>query len=175
MKIEREIENVRIVRYSTIAETLLPVFKKSHADIVSGLMGGDFRVNNFSQQEQEVLSKPLARYYEGDRVYRRTCALVSLDRDWTHAEFFHELADTVYYPAGISEGISYATLLIERGVRIDAIFHLGARILDEKYQELRLLTREDGRCEFIPFYSATKLRPYYHIVVVKKENTPKER
>ncbi|MFZ2983954.1 MAG: hypothetical protein WA053_02615, partial [Minisyncoccia bacterium] len=96
------------------------------------------------------------------------CALASLDTEVGVREFYEELDRKGYFPESLSEGSAYLALLLAGGVKIGAVLHLGTFILDEEYREQRLLTREHGRAELIPLYHATKLKSYYHIVVVKK-------
>jgi hypothetical protein len=169
VKIIHEIKEIRIVRCRTIAEALIRGgYHKQHVDIVSGLIHGTFRVDNFSHFD--VLYEPLMKEYEGDDVYFRTCALASLDREMSVPEFYRVIDREGYYPASISEGSSYLTLGM-----VENVIHLGTFIRDESYHEQRLLTRGNGKVEFVPFFSATKLKPYYRVVVVKKEIGNKKR
>jgi hypothetical protein len=173
MKFEYEMKDVRIVRHLTLAEALTPVFGISRIDIVSGLLSGNFHAENRSQTD--VFSERLAKEYEGDRVYRRTCVLVSLDRDWNSAEFFRELVKNSYYPASVSEGVSYLTELLRQGKKVESVFHLGTRILSEDFREQRLLMKGSGKYELVPFYSSTKIKARYHVVAIKEEKVQRKR
>ena len=171
MRIEHEIKDVKVVRYGSIADALSPLYgkgsyEKQRTDIVGSLMSGELHVVH---PHIRALHERLSRVHEGEPTYRRTCALVTLEREWKVREFYDALADREYYPAGVSEGVSYLLLLKSHKAITGSVAHLGTRILDEQFREQRLLTKEDGNVELIPVYGETKLKPYYRVVVVKKE------
>jgi hypothetical protein len=117
----------------------------------------------------EMLLQPLPTEYGDGTERTETLAIVSLEWEMERKEFYEELAKSDYYPAGMSESMSYLPILSTKDVIVDTIFHLGTLLLNVKYMEFRLLTRSNGYVEAIPFYPATKLKSYYHVVVVKKE------
>ncbi len=164
MRIERKVENVRVVRHRTILEALRVLARNPSA-----------RKAMFSSTEEiqhNILDAPLARVYEGDVVYRRDCGVVSVREVCEYADFVHRLTRGGYYPAGTNETVAYLSVLAAEKVRIDGVVHLGTRILDESYQEYRLLMRAPGLYELLPFFPRTKLQPGYHIVVVREEEVP---
>ncbi|MFI5260479.1 MAG: hypothetical protein ACHQU0_01640 [Candidatus Paceibacteria bacterium] len=167
VKIVDEIPEVKIVRCRTIAEALIRGgFHPQKVDLVSGLIHGTFHPTVTASAD--VLYEPLAKEHEGDMEYCRTCAIASLDAEMTVSELYRALDKAGYYPASISEGASYLSMHM-----VENVMHLGTLIRDERYQEYRLFTRGNGKVEFVPFYSATKLKAYYKIVVVKKEGDKK--
>jgi hypothetical protein len=107
--------------------------------------------------------------WDESEEYTRTLALVTFAGEMKAKEFFERIEKSGYYPASVSEGMAYLPILAEKGIDVDTVFHLGTSFRDEKYTEFRLLTRSNGEVEPIPFFSATRLKQYYHIVVVKKE------
>lgn len=167
MKIEYEIQDVKVIRRRTIAEALALHPDVYHLDMFSGLLSGDFLVKNPSSPE--ALYKPLLQEHEGEEVYWRTCALATLGEEWRVSEFYQALRGKGYYPAGMSESSAYLSALKERGVEVSTIIHLGTCIIDDTCREQRLLTRGNTKVELVPWYTATKLKSYYHVVVVKEE------
>lgn len=176
MKIEYEMADVKIVRYLTIAKALevgFDRFKRSKA--LSKLVFHTLHLDTKTpkqlkaeQELQEMLAQPLGIWDEIEE-YTRTLALITFSGEMKAKEFFERLEKSGYYPASVSEGMAYLPILAERGIVADTVFHLGTSFRDEKYMESRLLTRSNGEVEPISFFSATRLKQYYHIVVVKKE------
>ena len=172
MKIEHEMKSVRIVRHHTIADALMVGLSKYPLDGLSNRIFSALHLNKPTVAEQELaemLYQPLWREYEGETVYERTLALISLDMEIGVHEFYQELVKNDCYPASFSEGMSYLPVLVASDVMIDAVLHLGTSLRDEKWMEYRLLTREKGNVELIHFYSAMKLKSYYRTIVVKEE------
>ena len=173
MRIAHELEDVRILRTGrTIVDGLETLYGKGRyargqrTDLVSSLMSGERKL---AEPLPDELYKTLVRVHEGDLVYTRTCALVTLEREWTTKEFYSVLDDRGYVPAGTSETIAFVLAYKNRGVVVHGrLDHLGTRILDELYNEKRLVTGEDGKVELVPFYSTTKLKTYHRLVVVQK-------
>ena len=170
MKIEYEIKDVKVVRHSTIAAALATVYgpavhAKERVDLVGGLMGRNFHV---ADPHYYLLHQPLAREYEGESVYRRTCALVTLDRDWQPSEFSQELDKKGYYRASTSETVAYLGRFKEQRVDLGTVVHLGTFILDDVYQQRRLVTR-DGKVDLPVVLPTTRLKHYHMIVVIEKE------
>lgn len=177
MEIKYEIPDVRIVRYPTIAKALEVGFSKvsgSHAlsRLVLHTLHLDTKTQKQLKAEQELvemLSHPLELDGEGEE-YQRTLALVTLVGEMKAQEFFERLGKSGYYPASVSEAMAYLPILAEKGIAVDAVFHIGTSFRNEKHEEFRLLTRSKGEVELIPFYHhGARLKQYYHIVVVKKE------
>ncbi|OGG78608.1 hypothetical protein A3A36_01015 [Candidatus Kaiserbacteria bacterium RIFCSPLOWO2_01_FULL_52_12b] len=173
MKIEHEI-SVRVVRYRTIKKALVASFKKGTRKVVKQTFLGLLPKRKMTETERElaeILHQPLLKGYEGESVYERTLALTSVEKEIEVRDFYQQLAELEYYPASISEGLSF---MRTSGVEVDKILHLGTCIRNEKFLEKRLLTRKNGVVELEPFFPATKLKPHYHIVVVKKEKIPQK-
>lgn len=172
MKIEYEIKNVKVVRHHTIAEALTMGLGNRLTDNLFRFIRDLLRQSRSLDERKElieVLSEPLSKEYEGKKTYERTIALVSLDKEIKIREFYQELAKSEYYPASVSEGMSYLPILASSGVRVDALFHLGTFFRNEEYIEQRLVTRRNGSAALIAFHPTMKLKPYYHIIVVKNE------
>lgn len=173
MKIEHEIVGVGITRYRTIAHALALIQGKHHLHDFSSFVLSTMRLDRKKEEDLpllDLLHEPLRREYEGAETYEKTLALVSLEKEMLVQDFCKTLDERGYYPASTSESASYLLALMHRGTRAYPLFHLGTAIRDEKFQEYRLLMREDDKIEFIPFYPATtKLKAYYLIVAVKKE------
>ena len=171
MKIEHEVTGVRVVRKNTIAETLTSYLNGRF----SGAHPYLFLSKLFSRKSLEerldlssVLYGPLWKEYEGERAYERTFALVSLDMETDIREFYREVCEAGYYPASISEGLSFALVLSARSIDVDPMFHLGTVLFSREYVEQRLLTKKNGECEIVALYPTTKLKPHYKIAVLKK-------
>src|ERR1035437_247794 len=177
MKLEHEVEGVGIDWFRTVEEALAAgLGKPSPVKAISGLVLNTLHLDSknkvrLEKEEElaELLRQPLTGEYEDGMRHTETLALVSLEWEMERKEFYEELAKSDYYPAGLSESMSYLPILATKNIVVDAIFHLGTLLLNEKYTEFRLLTRSNGYVEAIPFYPATKLKPYYHVVVVMKE------
>lgn len=172
MKIEYEIKNVKVVRHHTIAEALTMGLGNRLTDNLFRFVRDLLRQSRSLDEKEElieVLGEPLLKEYEGKKTYERTIALVSLDKEIGIREFYQELAKGEYYPASVSEGMSYLPILASDGVRIDAVLHLGTFLRNEEYIEQRLLTRKNGSAALVAFHPTMKLKPYYRIIVVKAE------
>lgn len=173
MNIGHEIVGVSVFRYRTVAHALVPTQRKHHPRDLAALVLGMTRLNKQNQGDPALLSvlqEPLWQGYEGAKGYERTLALVSLEKEMLVPDFRRALDERGYYPASMSESASYLIALMRRGTEAYPVFHLGTVIRDEKFREYRLLVREGGVTEFVPFYPATtKLKAYYLIVAVKKE------
>lgn len=178
MKIEH-MENVRVVRHHTEAEAVIAGLGKHALNGVSNRILSLLHLERTDPAERElaeVLRSPLWREYEGEPVYDRTCALVSLEGDMGVHEFYEELAEKDYFPASVSEGMSYLPVLSANKIEVETVFHLGTATFvgEHNEKERRLLTRKQGSVELIPFYHATRLKPHYHIVVVRKAEKKKK-
>lgn len=173
MNIEHEIVGVSVIRCRTIAHALALTQGKHHLHDLSAFILGTMRLDRRSERDLallNILHEPLWRDYEGAEEYEKTLALVSLEKEMLVPDFRKALGELGYYPASMSESASFLMALMHRGTKAYPVFHLGTAIRDEKFQEYRLLVREGGVTEFIPFYpAATKLKAYYLIVAVKKE------
>lgn len=172
MKIEHEIQDVEIVRYRTIADALTAGLGKHLLDGPSNRILNALhldRPTEVSLKLSETLREPLRKWYESGEAYRRTLALVSLDGEMTAHDFRRKLAEDGYYPASVSEGMSYIRLLTARRIEVDGVLHLGTFLRTETFEEKRLLTRKNGDIELIAFHSAMKLKSYYRIIAVKEE------
>jgi len=173
MKIEHEKAGVVVTRYGTLAAALAVASGKHHLHNLSSLV---MRKLNLEKGRggtgaalPGMLHEPLWRDYEGDARYVRTLAIAAPEREMSIREFTESLDERGYCPASMSESASYLSVLAARGVKATPIFHLGTFIIDENFQEYRLLVRGGGEIDLIPFYPATaKLKPYYVIVVAKK-------
>ena len=174
MKIEHELPDIAVVRFRTIAEALIASSGTHHLNDLSVRVLNTLHLNRQSKAEAvvlEVLHQPLVAMYEDVSEYRRTLAVVSLEKEMNLNDFFQALNESNYYPASMSESVSYLRALRGRGVNVSPIFHLGTFILDDQYREQRLLVRDNGTVELVPSYPMTKLKAYYWIVVVKKERS----
>ncbi|MHB0865954.1 MAG: hypothetical protein ACYC1Y_03600 [Minisyncoccota bacterium] len=164
MKIEHLKKGVEIIRHQTIAHAFM-VNPGSYAAIFAPFVS---RVlDEGHSTDAELLREPLTQEYEGERVYERTCALVSLDGETPIHKLYQELAGSGYSPASVSEGLAYLAILVKEAVEVNAVPHLGTFICDREFHERRLLTRRDGKIEFIDFCSLTKLKAHYRIVAVE--------
>lgn len=171
MKIEHETPGVLVVRHSTPAEAIAASMGKPFVKSTSELVLSRLHLDRQSRREQDIadlLREPLAKDYEGEVMYERTLALVSLEKEIGIPEFFQEVIQKGYYPGSFSEGMSYFPILASHGIIVDALFHLGL-ILRIRKMEWRLLMRGNGSMELIPFFPITKLKPFYRLVVVKAE------
>ena len=173
MNIEHEIDGISVTRYPTIAHALALTQGKHHLHDLPAFILSTMRLDRRSEEDLallNILHEPLWRDYEGAEGYEKTLALVSLGKEMLIPDFRKALDEQGYYPASMSESASYLVTLMHQGTRAYPVFHLGTAIRDEKFREYRLLVREGGVTEFIPFYpAATKLKAYYLIVAVKKE------
>ncbi len=176
MKIEHEIKDVGIVRGRSIAEALAARAGSRFFGGLPHLLLNTLSRNkppNVSAEERElaeVLHEPLWKEYEGERICKRTLALASLDKGMSIRECYRELGNACYYPASISEGMSYLSARTAPSGEAGLILHLGT-ILRIEYREYRLLTRKNSAVALVAIYPATQLKPHYKIVVVKKGST----
>jgi hypothetical protein len=189
VKIEYELET-KVSRYATVDDALFALYGKGKAvalrqeshriDMAEGLMYGTFLVpkqpvsidSRGEVAVEAIRRQSLARAYEGALVYDRTCAHVSFVREWRIPELYAALDDKGYVPAGTSESIAYLKLLLTRGVAIGSTFHLGTHVVNELYEEQKLLVHDNGKVELVTMYGRTVVRPHWHIVATKKEKTP---
>lgn len=177
MNILYEISDVKIEPYRTVAEALEAGFRKfakekAISKAVLHTLHLDNKTKAALEKEEEIeimLRQPLWSGYESELSYTRTLALVSLESKIEVKDFCRELAQSGYFLASLSESMSYVPILINQHIKIDYILHLGTILRNERFEEFRLLTKNKGESELISFYPGTKLKPYYHIVVVKKE------
>lgn len=174
MKIEHEKAGVVVTRYGTLAAALAVASGKHHLHDLSSLVMRKLNLGKarggVNAALPSVLHEPLWREYEGDARYVRTLAIAVPERETTIRDFSEFLYEKGYCPASVSEGASYLPVLAARGVKATPVFHLGTLILDENFREYRLLVRDGGEIDLIPFYPATtKLKPYYVIVVARKK------
>ena len=173
MKIEYETKDVKIVRYRTPAEALASGFRAGISGSLSRIVLDTLYKGKPAEVDElaEALREPLWREYEGEKTYERTLALISLSREMEIREFYQKLneLESGYYPASLSEGMSYLPVLAKDGVQADVVIHLGTSFRDEEYHERRLLTKKNGSAELVAFYPATRLKPHYKLIVVKRE------
>ncbi|MHB1163215.1 MAG: hypothetical protein ACYCZZ_01665 [Minisyncoccota bacterium] len=155
---------MRIVRHQTIARAFL-VSPESYAAIFTPFVRRVLDEGNST--DAELLRERLTQEYEGERVYERTCALVTLDGETPMHKLYQELASNGYFPASMSEGLAYLAILAREAVEVNVVPHLGTFICDREFHERRLVTRRDGKIEFIDFCSLTKLKAHYRIVAVE--------
>lgn len=189
MKIEHHLQT-EVSRFATVNDALRALYpqkgneKSRHEarrmDVVSGLMYGTFHVENLAVQADPrgeaaiatVRRQMLSREHEGLVSYQLTCAHVSLDREWRIPELWNALDKGDYRPAGLNESTAYLRLLTASGTAIGTTFHLGTHIVNELYQEQKLLAFDDGRLELVTIYKGTMVRPHWHVVAAKKEVKP---
>lgn len=173
MNIEHEIAGIKVIRYRTVAHALALTQGKHHLHDLPAFILSTMRLDRRSEEGLallNILHEPLWQDYEGAGEYEKTLALVSLEKEMLIRDFCKAIGEQGYYPASMSESASYLVALMHSGTRAYPVFHLGTAIRDEKFREYRLLVREGGVTEFIPFYpAATKLKAYYLVVAVKKE------
>lgn len=185
MKIEHHLQT-EVSRFATVNDALCALYSnksgKSHGgthriDIVSGLMHGTFHGEKPSVRADPrgelalatVRRQVLSREFEGLAPYQLTCARLSLDREWRIPELWHALDTREYLPAGMNESTAYLRLLAASGVPLGTTFHLGTHIVNDLYQEQKLLVFDDGRLELVTVYGGTVVRPHWHVVVARKE------
>lgn len=183
MRIEHELE-VKVSRYATVNDALRALYtvrKNAHSiDVVSGLMYGSFHIEKPSELGDPcgeiaittLRRQALSREYEGPLSYIQTCAHVSFSREWNLSELYRTLEEKEYVPASTSESTAYLRLMLALGLPIGTTFHLGTHIVNERYEVQRLLVHDDGRVELVTIYEKTKVRPPWHVVVVKKNKSP---
>lgn len=178
MDITYEVKGVEIVPFPTVAAALLAGLGKDYLQrpapsFFEGLLSKRRgRKEEQLQRElawrKEQLNRPLSGAHEVLEPYQKTLALVSVGREIGVHAFYEALTAEKYYPANLNEGMAYLQCMA--GVDIETVFHLGKRFLDDALLERRLLTRRSDGFEFVPYYPRmTKLKPFYHVVVVKEE------
>lgn len=161
MKIIQEVPDVEVIRYRTVAESL-------RASYGNWLFTADALLSRKNRNHECLgfLDRPLSFEYEGKPSYTRTMALVELSEDVKVQEYYKALAGKGFYPASVSEGLSFLFTL--RHPKVDQVFHLGTVFRDDSYTEYRLLTRKGGGVEFVAFYpNATKLKTHYNLVAIR--------
>ncbi len=167
MKIEIELEKrVKVLRYRTVDEALRRSRGERRARWIPSFARAIFHADKFPRLE--LLDAQLRRECEGKRVYLRTCALVSLDEETSVRGFYLELAENGYTPASLSEGLSYLATCADARGKAGTVIHLGMFMCDDDFCERRLVTRKDGKIDFIEFHHQTRLKAYYKVVVVRK-------
>ena len=75
MKIEHLKRGIEIIRHQTIAHAFM-VSPGSYAAIFAPFVS---HILEEGSTDAELLKEPLTQEYEGERVYERTCALISLE------------------------------------------------------------------------------------------------
>lgn len=153
MKIEHETKGVLVTRYATIASAFAIGLKERRKGIIT---------------ELERFREPLAHVYEGEMRYTRTLALASLKQEMRVGEFYIALRGLGYYPASMSEDVSFLFELVRRRIKVGTVLHLGT-ILREDFKEQRLVTNEEKGGNIIDFYPQTMLKSHRSIIVVKHE------
>ena len=166
MKIGHREQDVEVIRHSSIAEALLLDFGY-HENVFLRRLLEVFRVD--APQNVDAVFEPLTKDYENEHAYRKTCALASLETVMSVHDFYRALEKDGYYPASVSEGLSYLSVLKRKGVEIGTILHLGTFVCDEDFQEQRLLTKGTGRMKLIGFPCKGSLKAHYQVVVIEKE------
>lgn len=163
------IKDFVVTRHYTIAETLVKGSgEHPSADLFARFLD-KLHLNKTTEADLELkrlLHEPLWREYEGEQVYQRTGALVVLDRRWSVPEYDAALAEKGFYPASISEGVSY---LADSKTEVNSVFHLRTFLQGNGGTEYRLLTKSDGSAELIPFYRPTCIKQYYTLVAIKEK------
>lgn len=189
MRIEHHLQT-EVSRFATVNDAFRALYPKKRGekpqhdarrmDVVSGLMNGTFYTEKPAVQASprgeaaiaSIRRQVLSREFEGLVPYQLTCAHVSFEHEWRIPDIWHALEKRDYRPAGMNESTAYLRLLVGRGIPIGATFHLGTHIVNELFQEQKLLVFDDGRLELVDIYGETLVRPHWRIVVAKKEKKP---
>jgi len=115
---------------------------------------------------KQVLSR------EDETEYEKTVALASLERSLLACEIYKELKELDFYPAGLSETISY--LDEAKDVPVSSIIVLGMRLLDDECKEIRLVIKENS-FELETMYPRKPIKQHFQIVVVKEEKSARKK
>ncbi|MEK7614464.1 MAG: hypothetical protein AAB428_02245 [Patescibacteria group bacterium] len=162
MKISHKLR-VLVHRKRTIIETLETWIQKTALKKFAQWALGSEKTKKLSGL---IDNQVLSREYEGETTYEKTMALASLERNTLVCGVYNELKELGYYPAGLSETISY--LSEAKDVSVGSIVVLGMRLLDDDFKEMRIIIKENG-VESETAYPEKPLKQHFQVVVIKEE------